>query len=199
MLFRSEISTRLAIIDNETYAVAYVRDITERKKAEQAIIESEEKFRSLAQTTAAGIFIHMGGPFAYVSPMWVDITGYEESRLLKMNFMDIIAPGSRDMVEQVFNHRIQNDPFVKRYESEILTSSGQVKWVDITTSGIIYQGVEAIIGTAVDITDRKQKERELEMVAKISESLRVAITRDEVRSIVLQEITGFLDINGAIS
>ncbi len=197
-VFPVEISTRLAIIDNETYAVAYVRDITERKKAEQAIIESEEKFRSLAQTTAAGIFIHMGGPFAYVNPMWVEITGYDESQLLKMNFMDIIAPGSRDMVEQVFNHRIQNDPFVKRYESEILTASGQTKWVDITTSGIIYQGVEAIIGTAVDITDRKQKERELEMVAKISESLRVAITRDEVRSIVLQEITDFLDINGAL-
>jgi PAS domain S-box-containing protein/putative nucleotidyltransferase with HDIG domain len=197
-IFPVEISTRLAVIDSETYAVAYVRDITERKKAEQAIIESEEKFRSLAQTTAAGIFIHMGGPFAYVNPMWVGITGYTEPELLKMHFMDIIAPDSHDMVEEIFNHRIQNDPFVRRYESEILTKTGQVKWVDITTSGIVYQGVDAIIGTAVDITDRKQKERELEMVAKISESLRVAMTRDEVRPTVLREITGFLDINGAV-
>ena len=70
-IFPVEVSTRLATIDNETVAVAYIRDITERKKAELAIVESEEKFRTLAQTAAAGIFIHKGGPYLYVNPKWV--------------------------------------------------------------------------------------------------------------------------------
>ena len=58
--------------------------------------------------------------------------------------------------------------------------------------------MDAIIGTAVDITDRKQKESELEMVAKISEALRVALTRDEIRPTVLREVMNFLDIDGAL-
>ena len=130
--------------------------------------------------------------------MWAQITGYSEDDLLQMGFMDIIAPGSHDTVEDLFNTRIHNDPFVKRVEAEILTKAGEIKWVDITTSGIVYQGIDAIIGTAVDITDRKQKEKELEMVAKISESLRAAMTRSEIAPTVLREIIGFLDINGAL-
>jgi len=197
-IFPVEVSTRLATIDNETVAVAYVRDITERKKAEQAIIESEEKFRTLAQTAAAGIFIHKGGPYLYVNPKWVDITGYSEEELTQKEFLDIFASSSHDLVEKHFHDRLQNDRSVKRYEAEIQPKAGQTRWVDITTSGIVYQGVEAIIGTAIDITDRKQKERELEMVAKISEALRVALTRDEIRPTVLREVMNFLDIDGAL-
>lgn len=197
-VFPVEVSTRLATIDNQTYAVAYVRDIAERKKAERAIVESEENFRTLTQTAAAGIFIHMHGPFVYMNPKWADITGYSEEELRSITFMAIIAPASRSQVEKVFRRRQQNDRSILRYETEILTKGGQTKWVDITTSGIVYQGKDAIIGTAIDITDRKQKERELEMVAKISEALRVAMTRDEIRPSVLREIMNFLDIDGAL-
>lgn len=197
-IFPVEVSTRLATIENQTVAVAYIRDITERKKTEQAIVESEEKFRTLAQTAAAGIFIHKGGPYLYVNPKWIEITGYSEEELLQKEFLSIFATGSHTVVEKHFQDRLQNDRSVKRYEAEIFTKTGQTKWVDITTSGIIYQGMEAIIGTAVDITDRKQKENELEMVAKISEALRVALSREEIRPTVLREIMNFLDVDGAL-
>ena len=93
---------------------------------------------------------------------------------------------------------MQNDTSLKRYETQIQSKSGQNKWVDITTTGILYEGEQAFIGTAVDITDRKQKENELEMVAKISEALRVAMTRDEIRPTVLREVMNFLEIDGAL-
>lgn len=197
-IFPVEISTRLATTNNQTYAVAYVRDITERKKAERALVESEENFRSLAQTAAAGIFIHMDGPFVYVNPKWAEITAYTEEELQALTLMEVIAPTSRSQVEKVTRRHQKNDYSVQRYETEILTKGGQTKWVDITTSGIVYQGKDAVIGTAIDITDRKQKESELEMVAKISEALRVAMTRDEVRTSVLHEIMNFLDIDGTL-
>ena len=197
-IFPVEISTRLANIENQKYAVAYIRDITERKKVEQAILESEEKFRTLAQTAAAGIFIYKKGPFVYMNPMWTEITGFSEDELGMMNFLDIVTTSSKDQVEKYYQERLQNDTTVKRYETQIQAKSGQKKWVDITTSGILYEGVQAVIGTAVDITDRKQKENELEMVAKISEALRVAMTRDEIRPTVLREVMNFLEIDGAL-
>jgi len=197
-IFPVEVSTRLANIENQKYAVAYIRDITERKKVEQAILESEEKFRTLAQTAAAGIFIYKKGPFVYVNPMWTEITGFSEDELGRMNFLDMVTTSSKDQVEKYYQERLQNDTSVKRYETQILTKSGQKKWVDITTSGILYEGEQAFIGTAVDITDRKQKENELEMVAKISEALRVAMTRDEIRPTVLREVMNFLEIDGAL-
>lgn len=197
-VFPVEVSTRLAKIENQKYAVAYIRDITERKKVEQAILESEEKFRTLAQTAAAGIFIYKHGPFVYVNPMWTEITGFGDDELGRLKFLDLVTPGSKDQVEKYFQERLQNDTSVKRYETQIQAKSGQKKWVDITISNILYEGEHAFIGTAVDITDRKQKENELEMVAKISEALRVALTRDEIRPTVLREVMNFLEIDGAL-
>ncbi len=197
-VFPVEVSTRLANIENQKYAVAYVRDITERKKVEQAILESEEKFRTLAQTAAAGIFIYKGGPFVYVNPMWTEITGYSDDELSRLKFPDLVTTSSKDLVQKYYQERLQNDTSLKRYETQIQSKSGQNKWVDITTSGILYEGEQAFIGTAVDITERKQKENELEMVAKISEALRVAMTRDEIRPTVLREVMNFLEIDGAL-
>jgi PAS domain S-box-containing protein/putative nucleotidyltransferase with HDIG domain len=197
-IFPVEVSTRLATIDNQEYAVAYIRDITERKEAERAIVESEEKFRTLAQTTGAGIFIHKGGKLIYVNPMWAEITGYKNQELLGMNLVDLMASGSKDLVQNYINDRMNNDESIKRYEAQIQPKSGQIKWIDITTSGIVYEGEQATIGTGIDITERKQKENELQMVAKISEALRVAMTRDEIRPTVLREVMSFLDIDGAL-
>jgi PAS domain S-box-containing protein/putative nucleotidyltransferase with HDIG domain len=197
-IFPVEVSTRLTTTENDQFVVAYIRDITERKQVEQAIIESEAKFRTLAQTAAAGIYIHEDGSYLYVNPMWVEITGYDEKDLMQMSYWDLISPEERPGIQKQYKNLLQGETSIVRYETLIQSKSGKKKWVDITAGVLDYEGQKATIGTAIDITFRKQKEHELEVVAKISEALRVALTREEIRPTVLREIMNLLEIDGAL-
>jgi PAS domain S-box-containing protein len=139
-LFPVEVSTRLTGPGNNQFVVTYVRDITEQKKVERAILESESKFRTLAQTAAAGIFIHRGENYLYVNPMWCEITGYTEEELLKMSFLDAITQEELGVVKQKYFDRIHEGTESIRYETVIFSKIGEKKWVDITAGLIDYEG-----------------------------------------------------------
>ena len=193
-----EVSLRLTNTEGAQYVVAFLRDITERKKVERAIAESEQKFRTLAETAAAGIFIHRGGNFLYVNPTWCKITGFAEEDLLKMNYLATVVPEEVEAIEQKHNAQINEDLPVSRFEMTINSKQGERKWLDITTGLIDFEGGRASIGTAIDISYRKQREHELEVVAQISEALRMNLTREEVHQTILNEIMHLLDIDGAL-
>lgn len=130
-----------------------VRDITDRKSAEKAIRESEVKFRSLAETAAAAIFIYQGEKFKYVNSATEAITGYSRSELTMMNFWDIVHPDYRELVKQRGLARQRGENIANRYEFVIVTKGGAQKWLDFTSTVIDYEGSPAGLGTAYDITE----------------------------------------------
>ena len=197
-VFPVEISTKITNIEGTKFAVVYVRDVTERKKSETAILESEAKFKALAQTAAAGIFIHLDSQFLYVNPMWCEITGYSEEELLKASLWSIINHDEGDRVRQKYADLVREESGMIRFETNFYTKTGEKKWLDITAGFIDYQGEKATIGTAIDITYRKHREHELEVVAKISDDLRAELTREQVRSTILNEVVDLLSVEGAI-
>ncbi len=197
VIFPVEISTQITNIEGTKFAVAYVRDITDRKLTENAIRESEAKFKALAQTAAAGIFIHLE-QFLYVNPMWCEITGYSEEELLQTSLWNIIDHGEGDLVRQKYADLVREESGMARFETTFYTKTHDQKWLDITAGYIDYQGQKATIGTAIDITNRKQREHDLEVVARISDALRSDLTREQVRTTVLTEVMDLLSIDGAI-
>jgi PAS domain S-box-containing protein len=138
-----------------------LKEITERQKVEQVLRESEMKFRTLAETTAAAIFIYQGDQNCYVNPAGVAITGYSEEELLTMNFWDIIHPDFRPLVKERGQARQQGEAVPPRYELKILTKNKMERWLDVTLGVIEFDGAPAILGTAFDITNRKESEEAL--------------------------------------
>lgn len=197
-IFPVEISTKITDIEGTRFAVAYVRDITERKKTENAILESEAKFKALAQTAAAGIFINRDDQFLYVNPMWCEITGFTEPELLNTSLWKVINHGDGGDVRQKYNELLRTESGMIRFETSFNIRTGEQKWLDVTAGFIDYQGEKATIGTAIDITNRKQREHDLEVVAKIGEALRTDLTREKVRTTILAELMDLLSIEGAI-
>ncbi|MBA4385013.1 MAG: hypothetical protein C0410_09775, partial [Anaerolinea sp.] len=198
VIFPVEISTKITDIEGTRFAVAYVRDITERKKAENAILESEAKFKALAQTAAAGIFINRDDQFLYVNPMWCEITGLTEPELLNTSLWSVINHGEGGLVRQKYTDLLRTESGMIRFETSFHANSGELKWLDITAGFIDYQGEKATIGTAIDITFRKQREHDLEVVARISEALRTDLTREHVRTTILTQLMESLAIDGAM-
>ena len=126
-----------------------------RKQAEETLRESETLFRSLAETVSAAIYIYHGSKFIYVNPAAETITGYSHDELMGMEVWDILHP---DFVEKAKEHgalRQKGEEVPAHSETKILTKSGEPRWLDITPSLIRFQGQEAILATAFDVTARK--------------------------------------------
>ncbi len=152
-----EISSRLKYQENQPYAIMGIaRDITERKHTEDALRESEAKFRKMAETSPAFIVVVQGNSYKYVNPTFEKLTDYREEELLSMNYWDIIHTDYRDLVRERGLARQQGAKLEAHYEFIINTKNGRAIWIDFSAALIEYEGQPAIIGTGYDITLKKK-------------------------------------------
>jgi len=141
--------------------VVVARSITERKRMENNLMESESKFRTLTEMASAAIFIYQGERTIYANPAVKSITGYSEAELMEMNFWDIIHPDFQQLIRERGLSRQRNEQVKTQYEVKILKKDGQERWLDFTGSLIEYQGKPSVLGVAFDITERRQAEEAL--------------------------------------
>ena len=156
-------------------AVNVLEDITETLELSDALRQSEERFRRLAETTSTAIFVYSGEHFLYVNPATCAITGRWSTELLAMRFWEVVHPEHRELVRQRGLARQRGEAVPARYEFKILHKDGTERWIDFTAGRITWEGRPAAIGTAFDITDRKRAEEELRHSQYLlSESQRMA-------------------------
>jgi PAS domain S-box-containing protein len=176
-----------------------VQDITDRKQAEEALRQSEARFRVVAETAACAFMVYQGNHFRYVNPATTVITGYSQAELLTLNFWDLAHPEFRDVVRQRGLARQQGEDIPSRYEIKILTKFGKERWVDFTAGVIEYAGQPAGMATAYDITDRKQAEAQLQqaanrerLLAEIALRIRRSLNLEEILNTTVAEVRRFL-------
>ena len=134
------------------------RDITERKQVEKKLINSEEKFRMLAESSSFAIMMHQGNQWLYANLAAVEISGYTEEELYGMHFWDIVHPDYREMVKQSGYNRQQGKVMPRAYEFKIIAKNGVEKWVSLTGNPIQYEDKPTALVSVTDITERKQAE-----------------------------------------
>jgi two-component system cell cycle sensor histidine kinase/response regulator CckA len=170
-----------------TYAGKHVgsvvsRDITERKRAHNALLESEEKFRTLAEQSPNMIFINSKGRVVYANRRCEEVMGYARDEFLApdFDFFRLIAPESRERIRANFTlHRQGNN--VEPFEYALVTKDGRRVGAIITTRLIDYDDDRAILGIVTDITERKQAEAALRQseakFRSLAENINVGIYR----------------------
>ncbi len=170
-----------------TGAVGVNIDITDRVRVEEALRESEEKFRRLAENANAIIVIVQGRKFIYVNPYLVRMSGYTREELLSMDIGTLIHPDEREKVMDRALRRQLGESVPSQYEMKILTKGGEERWLEFAAVRIEYGGQPAIIGIATDATDRKQAEQKL---CKAKDELEVRV---QERTAELQRMNAELE------
>ncbi len=123
--------------------------------------ESEAKFRTLAETTNSGIFVLQGTRFVLANPAMVEVSGYSKEEICGMEQMEIVHPDHRAMVMERALARQRGEPVPPRYEIKIVTKAGEERWIDVSASSTMFDGMPATIGAFLDITENKNLENEL--------------------------------------
>ena len=149
--------------------VIYFRDISHRKKHEQALRESEEKFRSMAERARALIGIIQGEHFVYTNPYLQEVSGYSREELLTIDLEKLLHPDYRPIVLERARRRQAGEEVPANYEYIMLTRGGEERWVEISLARISLQGRPAIIGIGYDTTERKRIEAQLQHAKESAE------------------------------
>jgi PAS domain S-box-containing protein len=147
------------------------RDISERKRMEEALRESEHKYAAVAEQAADGIVIVQDGVIKYANNGHAQITGYSVEELVGTPFLDTIDPSARDQVVQRYDGRMTGTPISVVLETMMLCKDGTVKEAEARSTTIEHQGRPAVLSVVRDITERKQAEEELQRKEELFRSL----------------------------
>lgn len=148
-------------------AIESIRDITKRKKAEQALRESEEKYKFIVENTTDGIFIVQDWRVKLPNPRMLKILGYTQQELEQSLFTDFIHPSDRDKVRDVHLRRLAGKPVPESYSFWVVTKYGENLLIDLSAVLISWQDRPATLNTLRDMTRQHRREEQHQRVQRL--------------------------------
>ncbi|MDB6111792.1 MAG: Multi-sensor signal transduction histidine kinase, partial [Pedosphaera sp.] len=146
--------------------------INERKRAEEALRESENRFRAISEQSLTGIYIIQEGRFSYVNPRFEEIFGYTRTELLALSSaVEVIAEGDRAQVRESIRRRLAGEIKGLRFRSHALRKDGGVVTIEAHGIQTELDGKAAILGTVQDVSEREQAESVLKRTTEQLQTL----------------------------
>jgi len=159
--FPVELSLRYVQLGRD-YVVTIVRDITERKRAEETIRESEEKYRNLVERASDGIIVIQDGIIKFANQQLVKIWGGTTEEIIGTLFTNHLHAGSKEELIERYRRRMAGEEVPAMYETELQRKDGSKLYAELNAGITLYEGKSADFVIIRDITDRKKAEEELQ-------------------------------------
>jgi len=150
--------------EGEEAVQVLIIDITDQKEFERNLRESEAKYRSLAEQSPQCITIMDEDRFLYYNPAFKNLVQYTDDELCNMSpndVWDLVHPDDRSELTIRMRDKIAGRPVSPHFEYRFVRKNGEIRWVESYSSQIDYVGIPAVQTIIVDVSDRRQTEREL--------------------------------------
>lgn len=154
------VSARPTTYDGREALLASFDDITERKRA-------EELFQAIAQSSPVGMFMIQEGKFSFVNSRFLEETGYTEDELIGMDSMSLILPEDRPKVRRNAEITLSGGDSTP-YEYRGIDKHGNIFWLMGSVTAADFEGSQALVGSYMNITERKQADEQFRQLAQTS-------------------------------
>ena len=138
-----------------------VRNITERKHAEEELKKSEKRYRQLAENASEAILVVQDGMIRFSNPKASELSGYSIEELTSKPFVEFIYPDDSAMVANRYLRRIKGDTLPQKYDFRVTRKDGAIRWAELNAVLISWNNRPAVLCFMSDITDRKKAEEAL--------------------------------------
>ena len=160
--FPIEILTRPISYGGRQALLGVFRDLTDPRRTEAAIREAEAKYRTLVENSLAGVYIIQNRRFVYANPRLADIMGYTQDEMLALpSMVELVLDEDKTIVEEKVRQRLDGETDTVQYEIRCVRKDGRVIYTEIHGGATNYIGKTAIIGTVLDVTQRREAEEKL--------------------------------------
>lgn len=160
----------------------FFSDIDAQHRAEQALQQSEERYRNVIEHMSEGLVVVQGLRIVYANPSTVTLTGYSIAELQEMNFMEtVVHPDYRALMYERFRRRMAGEEAPGRYGFRLIRKNGSVRWIDLSAVRIEWQNQPATLSFLFDATQqhdsdealRRSEERYREVIDNVNEGITV--------------------------
>ncbi len=167
--------------------IIFTEDITERQLAGEALRESEDRYRAIADLSPAGVFVAVDGCFVYANGAFVKILALVDSAdIIGKSAFEFLHPDYHEVVKEHIGTMLETGRPVPVFEEKVLRSDGAVVDVEVTAAPIDYGGRRGILVVVSEITGRKKAE---EAVAE-SELLYRTLFEGDRDAIMMMDMEG---------
>jgi len=146
--------------DKPLYYYSFITDISERKKAEKALKESEDRFRTIAESLPVLISLSRSedSTVVFTNPAYNEAFGFNKEDIIGRQGPNVYYDPA-DRMKMLDTIKAQG--FVKNYQLKAKKADGSPIWLLSSVQPIMYEGKASILGASIDITDRKEAEEAL--------------------------------------
>lgn len=142
--------------------IGTLRDITDRKRIEEALKESESKFRSLSENIADSVIIAVNGKNYWVNKATTEIFGYSKKEIVGKGIGFLAVPEEVPKLVQLHKERLAGKDVPIHYETIARRKDGKKIFIDVKARTIVFDNLKAVLLVIRDVTSRKQAEKQLQ-------------------------------------
>lgn len=148
-------------IDGEDVCICFLRDVTQRKAIEKALVESETKYKAIVDSNYDGIYIYRNNKVLFANKRIFSMSGYSPKEFAAFDFWDIIHPEDRERIRKFAKDRASGVSTLDNYQGRVVCKGGDIKECEFSVTVIKYLGDYAVLGVVRDISYRVRSEKVL--------------------------------------
>ncbi len=142
-------------------SLVVIRDITKEKTSTEALLKSEENYKTLVEMATVAIVMIESGKITFANPVTCEISGYTREELLSKDFIEFIAPQERQRVMEIHSSRLSSHDAPGSYETKVIKKNGLILDIELSLKTIKYQGRVSVQALLQDISLKKKLENEM--------------------------------------